>query len=135
VTETVEGDGYAVSSLDALGEGLGFRKIRKPLGVTEFGANAIVIPAGFATNRHAHETQQELYFVHRGTIEIELGDGVRHVLSEGGLARVDGPVPRRLRNVGETDAVYVCVGGAGGYVGRDAHLAGDEEEAMGGFGK
>jgi uncharacterized cupin superfamily protein len=135
VAETVEGDGYTVSSLDALGEGLGFRKIRKPLGVTAFGANAIVLPPGFATNRHAHETQQELYFVHRGTIEIELGDGERHVLPEGGLARVDGPVPRRLRNVGEGDAVYVCVGGADGYVGRDAHLHGDEEDAMGGFGK
>jgi uncharacterized cupin superfamily protein len=126
---------YTVSSLDELGEGLGFRKIRKPLGVTAFGANAIVIPPGFATNRHVHETQQELYFVHRGTIEIEFGDGTKHVLEEGGLARVDGPVSRRLRNVGETDAVYVCVGGADGYVGRDAHLDGDEEEAKGGFGK
>jgi mannose-6-phosphate isomerase-like protein (cupin superfamily) len=93
-----------------------------------------VIPPGFATNRHAHDRQQELYFVHRGTIEIEIGDR-RHVLEEGGLARVDATTPRRLRNVGEGDAVYLCVGGADGYVGRDAHLAGDEQEAMGGFGK
>lgn len=126
---------YTVSSLDELGEGLGFRKIRKALGVTAFGANAIVLPPGFATNRHVHETQQELYFVHRGTIEIEFGDGTKHRLEEGGLARVDGPVSRRLRNVGEGDAVYICVGGADGYVGRDAHLDGDEAEAMGGFGK
>lgn len=135
MTETVEGDGYTVSSLDALGEGLGFRKIRKPLGVTAFGANAIVIPPGFATNRHVHERQQELYFVHRGTIEIEFGDGTKHRLEEGGLARVDGPVSRRLRNIGEEEAIYVSVGGLDGYVGRDAHLDGDEEEAMGGFGK
>jgi uncharacterized cupin superfamily protein len=135
VTESVEGDGYTVSSLDALGEGLGFRKIRKPMGVTAFGANAIVIPPGFATNRHVHERQQELYFVHRGTVEIEFGDGTKHVLEEGGLARVDAEVARRLRNVGEGEAVYVCVGGADGYVGREAHLAGDEEEAMSGFGK
>jgi uncharacterized cupin superfamily protein len=135
MTETFEGDGYAVSSLDALGDGLGFRKIRVPLGVTAFGANALVIPPGFATNKHAHETQEELYFVHRGTIEIEFGDGSSHVLEEGGLARVDAATVRRLRNVGEADATYLCVGGAGGYVGRDAHLAGPEEEAMGGFGK
>lgn len=135
MTDTIEGDGYAVSSLDALGEGPGFRKIRTPLGVTAFGANAIVIPPGYATNRHVHERQQELYFVHRGTIEIELGDGTKHVLGEGGLARVDGQVARRLRNVGDGDAVYVSVGGADGYVERDAHLAGDEEEAKGGFGK
>jgi hypothetical protein len=51
------------------------------------------------------------------------------------VARVDGPVARRLRNVGEGDAVYLSVGGADGYVGRDAHLVGDEEEATGGFGK
>jgi mannose-6-phosphate isomerase-like protein (cupin superfamily) len=134
MTETVEGEGYTVSSLDALGDGLGFRKIRVPLGVTAFGANALVIPPGFATNRHVHERQQELYFVHSGTIEMEIGDE-RHVLEAGGLARVDATTPRRLRNVGEGDAVYLCVGGADGYVGRDAHLAGDEQEAMGGFGK
>jgi uncharacterized cupin superfamily protein len=135
MAETFEGDGYAVSSLDALGEGLGFRKIRMPLGITAFGANAIVIPPGYATNRHAHERQEELYFVHRGTIELELGDGERHLLGEGGLARVDAATPRRLRNVGEVDATYVCVGGLDGYVGRDAHLVGDEEDAKGGFGK
>jgi uncharacterized cupin superfamily protein len=135
VTETVEGEGYTVSSIEALGEGPGFRKIRVPLGITAFGANAIVLPAGYATNRHAHETQQELYFVHSGSIEIELGDGEKHRLEAGGLARVDAPVPRRLRNVGEGDAVYVCVGGADGYVGRDADLVGDEDEAIGGFGK
>jgi uncharacterized cupin superfamily protein len=134
MTETVEGEGYTISSLDALGDGLGFRKIRVPLGVTAFGANALVIPPGFATNRHVHDRQQELYFVHRGTIEIEIGEQ-RHVLEEGGLARVDATTPRRLRNVGEGDAVYLCVGGSDGYVGRDAHLAGDEQEAMGGFGK
>jgi uncharacterized cupin superfamily protein len=135
VAEITEGDGYAVGSLDALGDGLGFRKIRVPLGVTAFGANAIVIPPGYATNRHAHERQQELYFVHRGTIEIELGDGSRHVMGEGGLARVDAQTPRRLRNVGDGDAVYLTVGGADGYVGRDAHLVGDEKEATGGFGR
>jgi uncharacterized cupin superfamily protein len=131
----VEGDGYAVSSLDELGDGPGFRKIRAPLGFTAFGVNALVIPPGFATNRHVHETQQELYFVHRGTMEIEFGDGTTHRMEEGAVARVDGPVPRRLRNVGEEDAVYLSVGGHEGYVGRDAHLAGDEEEALGGFGK
>ena len=132
--KTAKGDGYTVSSLDALGDGLGFRKIRVPLGVTEFGANAIVIPPGYATNSHMHQRQQELYFVHRGTIEIEFGDGTKHVMEEGGLARVDAQVARRLRNVGEGEAVYVCVGGADGYVGRDGQTSGDPD-AEGGFGK
>jgi mannose-6-phosphate isomerase-like protein (cupin superfamily) len=130
VSETIEGEGYAVSSLDALGDGPGFRKVRGPLGVTAFGINAIALPEGYATNMHRHERQEETYFVHRGRIEMEFGDGSRHVLGEGGLARVDAPTPRRLRNVGSGEAVYLCVGGADGYVGRDGELLDD-----GGFGK
>ena len=38
--------GYAISSLDELGEGYGFRKIRSALGVTAFGANALVMAPG-----------------------------------------------------------------------------------------
>jgi hypothetical protein len=37
----------AFSTLDELGEGYGFRKIRSPLGVTAFGVNAIFYPAGY----------------------------------------------------------------------------------------
>ncbi|HEY2318438.1 MAG TPA: hypothetical protein VGH67_09080 [Solirubrobacteraceae bacterium] len=40
MSETTQGDGYAVSSLDAMGEGYGFRKVRRELGVTAFGMNA-----------------------------------------------------------------------------------------------
>src|SRR4051794_12668644 len=98
IRETVEGDGYAVGHLDGLGQGPGFRKIRKELGVTAFGINAIVLPPGYATGRHFHEEQEETYFVHRGQVEIEFGDGSRHVLGEGGLARVDPETVRRIRN-------------------------------------
>ena len=115
----MEGDGYAVGDLDGLGEGYGFRKIRKELGVTEFGVNAIVMPAGIETGFHAHERQQELYFVHEGRLEFEFGDGATHVLEAGAFARVDAPTMRKIKNVGDDDAVYVIVGGEGGYVGRD----------------
>jgi uncharacterized cupin superfamily protein len=117
--DPVEGDGWAIASIDDLGDGPGFRKIRRALGVTEFGANAVVLPAGQTSVRHYHERQQELYLVVRGEIEFELGDE-RHTLGPGGLARVDAPTVRSLRNTSDTDeAVYFCVGGAGGYVGRD----------------
>lgn len=119
----VEGDGFALAHLDDLGEGYGFRKIRAELGVTAFGINAIVLPPGYATNRHSHEEQEETYFVHRGTIEFELGeDGDTHVLGPGGVIRVDASTVRRLKNVGADDAVYVCAGGKDGYVGRDGLL-------------
>jgi quercetin dioxygenase-like cupin family protein len=123
-SEPIEGDGYAIASLDGLGEGYGFRKIRRPLGVTEFGANAIVLPAGWETGRHYHERQQELYFVHRGELEFEFGDGdgTKHTLGPGSLARVDPTTVRAIRNHGPDEAVYVIVGAAAGYVGRDGRL-------------
>ena len=117
-----------MSSLDRLGEGPGFRKIRSPLGVTAFGVNAIVLPAGIETGRHYHERQQELYFLHAGRVEFEFGDGATQPLEAGGIARVDAATVRRIRNVGDGDAVYVIVGGADGYVGRDGLVPQENEE-------
>ena len=115
-----QGDGYAVANLSDLGEGPGFRKIRKPLGLTAFGANAIVLPPSYETGRHYHDEQEELYFLHRGRVAIEFGDGTSHELEPGGLAWVDASTVRKLRNLSDSEeAVYVVVGGKDGYVGRD----------------
>jgi quercetin dioxygenase-like cupin family protein len=117
---TVKGDGYAVANLSDLGEGPGFRKIRKELGVTAFGVNAIVLPPSYETGRHLHDEQEELYFLHRGRVAIEFGDGSSHELSPGGLAWVDAPTVRKIRNLSDSEeATYLVVGGKGGYVGRD----------------
>jgi uncharacterized cupin superfamily protein len=117
------GGGWAAGSLEDMGAGPGFRKVRKELGVTAFGVNAVVLPPGYMSGRHMHERQEELYFVHRGTIEFRFGDEETQTLGPGGFARVDPETVRSFRNVSETeDAVYVCVGGAGGYVGRDGLL-------------
>jgi len=130
-SQVTTGDGYAVvGSLDALGDGPGFRKIRTPLGVNAFGVNAIVMPAGIGSGAHYHDVQEELYFVHRGAIEIEFGDGSVHTLREGGLARVDAGTVRTLRNVGDSEAIYLCVGGKDGYVGRDGRVPPGEEERV-----
>ena len=127
MTETIAGDGWAVGSIDGIGQGPGFRKIRKALGVTAFGVNAVVLPPGYASGKHMHERQEELYFVHSGTIEFTFNDR-KQVLGPGGLARVDPATVRSFRNVSETeDAVYLAVGGAGGYVGRDGLLPEGEE--------
>jgi quercetin dioxygenase-like cupin family protein len=122
VREVVEGDGYAVANVDALGEGPGFRKVRRALGVTAFGVNAIELPEGYETGRHFHDEQEELYFVHRGRLEFEFGDGTAHVLGEGGFARVDPQTVRKIKNVGDGPALYVIAGGKDGYVGRDGRL-------------
>lgn len=124
------GEGYAVAHLQDLGGGPGFRKVRKGLGVTAFGVNAIVLPAGMETGFHYHDEQEELYFVHRGAIEMEFGDGSVAELHEGGLARVDAATARKIRNVGEGDAVYLCAGGKDGYIGRDGRVPEGEEQRV-----
>jgi mannose-6-phosphate isomerase-like protein (cupin superfamily) len=124
------GEGWATGHLDDLGEGPGFRKVRRGLDVRAFGVNAIVLPAGVETGFHYHDRQEELYFVHRGTIEMEFGDGARETLAEGSFARVDAATSRAIRNPGEVDAVYVVVGGKDGYVGRDGLLPPGEQERV-----
>jgi mannose-6-phosphate isomerase-like protein (cupin superfamily) len=128
--EVTTGEGYAVGDLDALGDGPGFRKVRKGLGVTAFGVNAIVMPPGIESGSHYHDEQEELYFVHRGTIEMVFGDGTAHRMEEGAFARVDAPTLRKIRNIGEIDAVYLCAGGKDGYIGRDGQVPEGEEQRV-----
>ena len=113
--------GYQVSSLDALGEGPGFRKVRAPLGVTAFGANFIVFPPRYEGPNHYHDTQDELYLVHRGTATFRFDDG-EHEVGEGGVVHVESTTHRAISNRTEDDLVLFIVGGSGGYVERDGHL-------------
>ena len=122
----MEGDGYAVGHLDALGEGYGFRKIRTALGVTAFGVNAIVLPpgieAGSALPRRAGGALLRA--------QRRARDGVRRRLHPPSRPRRPGPrgpddrapVPQRRRR---GRGVRV-VGGKDGYVGRDGHVPEDE---------
>jgi mannose-6-phosphate isomerase-like protein (cupin superfamily) len=112
---------YAISSLDDLGEGYGFRKVRRALGVTAFGVNAIVMPPGYDGFLHYHDSQDELYFVHSGTARFELEGEVRE-LGPGSLVHVESTTPRKLSNAGEDDLVVLAVGAKDGYVERDGHL-------------
>jgi quercetin dioxygenase-like cupin family protein len=131
VREVLQGDGYAVANVDALADGPGFRKVRRALGVTAFGVNAIELPVGYETGRHYHDEQEELYFVHRGRIEMGFGDGSSLVLGPGGVARVDAPTVRRIKNVGDAPALLLVTGGKDGYVGRDGRLPEDETSRFG----
>jgi mannose-6-phosphate isomerase-like protein (cupin superfamily) len=112
---------HAFSSVDELGDGPGFRKIRAALGVTAFGINAVVMPPGHEGFLHFHDTQDELYFVHRGRVEVEV-EGETRVLGEGGLFHVSSTTPRKVSNPFEEEAVVLAVGGSGGYVERDGHM-------------
>ncbi len=120
--------GFAFSSLDELGDTHGFRKVRTALGVTAFGVNGIVMPPGYEGFLHFHDTQDELYFVHRGRARVEVGGETREV-GEGGLIHVVSTTPRRVSNASDTDdLVLLVVGGKDGYVERDGHLVDPERD-------
>jgi mannose-6-phosphate isomerase-like protein (cupin superfamily) len=120
--------GYAFGSLDELGDGPGFRKVRRALGVTAFGVNGIVFPPGFEGFLHYHETQDELYFVYRGRARVEVGGEVRE-LGEGGLFHAEAATQRKVSNASETEElVLLVVGGKDGYVERDGRLVDMERD-------
>jgi mannose-6-phosphate isomerase-like protein (cupin superfamily) len=120
--------GYAFGSLDELGDGYGFRKVRAALGVSAFGVNGIVMPPGFEGFLHYHERQDELYFVHRGRALVEVGGEQREV-GEGGLIHVQSTTARRVSNASDSeDLVLLVVGGKDGYVERDGHLVDPEHD-------
>jgi mannose-6-phosphate isomerase-like protein (cupin superfamily) len=112
---------YAFSSIDELGEGPGFRKVRAALGIEAFGVNAVVYPAHYEGFLHYHDEQDELYFVHSGRARVEV-EGETRELGPGGLFHCRSTTPRRISNAGGEDLVLLIVGAKEGYVGRDGHI-------------
>jgi mannose-6-phosphate isomerase-like protein (cupin superfamily) len=119
--------GYSKGSIDEMGEGPGFRKVRQVLGVEAFGVNALVYPPGQEGFLHYHDVQDELYFVHRGRAAFEV-DGEEFELGPGGVVHVQSKTARKVSNPGEEDLVLLVVGGKGGYVGRDGQLVDVERD-------
>jgi mannose-6-phosphate isomerase-like protein (cupin superfamily) len=119
---------YKVNSLSGLGDGYGFRKVREQLGVTAFGVNFLVFPPHYEGPNHFHDTQDELYFVHRGQAIFTIA-GEQHEVGEGGVVHVESTTHRAITNAGDDDLVLFVVGGKGGYVERDGHLVSDEDLA------
>jgi mannose-6-phosphate isomerase-like protein (cupin superfamily) len=120
--------GYAIATLDELGDGPGFRKVRRALGVTAFGVNGVVYEPGFEGFLHYHDEQDELYFVHRGRARVQVGDET-HEVGEGALIHVEAKTPRKFTNLSDTEElVLLVVGGKDGYVERDGHLVDPERD-------
>jgi mannose-6-phosphate isomerase-like protein (cupin superfamily) len=119
--------GYAKGSIDEMGDGPGFRKVRRELGVTAFGVNAIIYPPGQEGFLHYHDEQDELYFVHRGRASFEV-DGEEFELGPGGVVYVESTTPRKINNRADEDLVLFVVGGKDGYVARDGQLVDVERD-------
>ena len=128
--------GHSFASLDEIGDGYGFRKVRRALDVTAFGVNAIVYPPGYEGFHHYHDTQDELYFVHSGLARFEV-DGETRELGAGGLCHVESTTRRKVSNAsGTDDLVLLVVGGKGGYVERDGHMVDEADvERRASFGR
>src|ERR1044072_7419271 len=105
--------GYAFGSIDELRGGFGFRKVRRAVAVPAFGVNAGVYPPHYEGFHHYHDMQDELYFVHSGTVRVEVGDEGRE-LGPGGMVHVESTTTRRLSNVGDEPLVTLAVRGGGG---------------------
>ena len=119
---------HKIASLESLGDNYGFRKVRAPLGVTAFGVNWVVYPPGAEGVLHYHDTQDELYLVHRGTARFTI-DGEEQIVEAGGLVHVESTTPRLVANAGEGDLLLLVVGGKGGYVERDGQLVDPDDLA------
>ena len=122
--------GYAVKALAEVpavpGERPGdpdWRPLQHHFRINAFGLNVFTAPSAGTVPVSVHDErqsgQQELYLVLEGEIEFEF-NGTKQVLGPGGVARVDPATVRRMRNTSpDAEAMYFCVGGDGGYVGRD----------------
>jgi mannose-6-phosphate isomerase-like protein (cupin superfamily) len=112
--------GHRHASIDDMGDDV-FRKVRRELGVTAFGANVLVLPPGTEWFNHFHEEQDELYFVHRGRAGFAV-DGEEFELGPGGCCYVESTTPRQFWNAGDDDLVILAIGGKDGYVERDGQM-------------
>ena len=109
--------GTATTHLDP-DSGERFTPLRRPLGVTSFGLNQIVLQPRQRGRIHRHERQEEVYLVLEGTLTLLL-EGEETTLEQGALIRVAPEVRRQLVNRGPRRLVLLALGGAGEHEGRD----------------
>jgi uncharacterized cupin superfamily protein len=95
-----------------------FVSLRRPLGISTFGMNLMLLQPGQQGRIHRHERQEEVYLVIEGTLTLSV-EGQERELGPGELARVAPAVRRRLMNRGATRVAIVALGGSEPHVGRD----------------
>ena len=114
---------HAFGSLDELGDGPGFRKVRGPLrrGLWRQRRRR---PAGLPGIHDYHDTQDEPYFVHKRPRRCEV-EGEERILGPGGLFHVASMTPGASRR---GDEELACRDrGKDGDVERDGHVMSDED--------
>ena len=110
-------------SIEELGEGYGFRKVRVPLGVTAFGVNvdrvSARVPGLPPLSRHAGRALLRALGLgpHRGR-----GRGADPRARRAAARRVDDATQGVERERDATTSCCSSIGGKGGYVERDGHM-------------
>ena len=84
--------------------------VRRSLGVSTFGINAVELPPGDSIPEHDEtgRDQEELFLVLEGSPTLVV-DGADHPLREGSFARLDPDRVRTVRNDGESVARVLIV--------------------------
>lgn len=95
-----------------------FVTLRRDLGISSFGMNQIVLRPGERGRIHAHERQEEVFVVLRGTLTIEI-EGEERDLGADELIRVAPEVRRRILNRGPGVCSILALGATGAHEGRD----------------
>ncbi len=105
-----------------------FQSLRRDLGVTSFGINAMTLRPKQRLRVHRHERQEEVYLVLEGELTL-LVEGKPEVLPKGSLVRVPPELRRQLTNPTAEPVVVLALGGYGEHEGRDgrAWVSWDEE--------
>lgn len=87
-------------------------RLAKPLGLTQFGVNQVVLAPGAATAlRHWHEAEDEFVYVLAGTVVL-IDDNGPHELTAGGFAAFPAAIPNahHFVNRGSAPATLLVIG-------------------------
>jgi uncharacterized cupin superfamily protein len=104
-----------------------FQSLRRELGASSLGINALTLRPRQRLRVHVHERQEEIYLVLEGELTL-IVEGEKHVLGAGDLARVPAPTRRQLTNEGAERARVLALGADGEHEGRDARAWGSWDE-------
>ena len=92
-----------------------WKSVRAHFGITAFGINAVTKDAGKVLIPEHHEQesgQEEVYFVHRGSVQVAL-DGEVHEAPQGAVIAVGPKVTRKLEATASPTTLLV-IGGTPG---------------------
>jgi mannose-6-phosphate isomerase-like protein (cupin superfamily) len=95
-----------------------FQGLRRELGVSSFGMNAITLAPRQRGRIHVHEQQEEVYLVLGGELTLVV-EGKERVFGADEVVRVAPHVRRQLVNAGTEPLLLIALGGSGEHVGRD----------------